>query len=812
MWRSDAIALCVYAPAALQSVAPLELVRFPAPPAGLDATSFVLGRNPILIPPGMYRVSASRFAIMAASDEDLEFVAVRDEPWPQRLRSLLGPASDDELARFFPAKNAPSQECVGTIVSAAPRRSAARSVPFLVRSAEPVQITIYDAVGSCVARQTGEVALSLPSGLYRMHLEYGGAVHEELVEHVKHTALYRSGPPLRTPALVAHAATSHDYYREAAARFSNEPTAPPMGVSGQARLFVFVRREGAEIGPRRVPSEAITVRDANGRPLTALDEHTSHIDLDAGYLAFSCDVSPGTYRLRAARSRRDLAITVPTGRAAHVFIADRGALAMEDLRISLVPFGRRFDAASGTWSRMETAICALRSLRRELPSSIRELSPELLADDLCLAIAASHLAYRSGDVDTFQRVTRELAGCEEVPDIAILRRLAGGLAITPVGWRDTPPLFRASLLMVLADARFDSDEVPAAGGLARAACTAFHDSVWCTWSARPWDERWVEPTVEAFRRWEPRGDARSIARRFHVPPRVVEQTITGLDSTVPLVNGIPARPEEIRVPKYELHEVLGRGGQGVVFRAIRHDDHREVALKVVPLLGSTAQRLRAERELRLVQEVDHPHVLTAARHGGLEHDAGIWLEMELCRGSLLDVVMERDAPMTPEEACRSVLEALEGLAYLHEQGIVHRDLKPGNLLVRRDGRIAIGDLGIAKSLLDAGQLSATGTMGGTMRFAPREQLLDFKRVPYASDVWSMAATLYFLLTLELPREEYGDQSDLEAALENPIVPIRERRSELPEGLARCIDRALSLEIADRPRDGAEFRAALRALG
>jgi serine/threonine protein kinase len=188
----------------------------------------------------------------------------------------------------------------------------------------------------------------------------------------------------------------------------------------------------------------------------------------------------------------------------------------------------------------------------------------------------------------------------------------------------------------------------------------------------------------------------------------------------------------------------------------------------------------------------------------------MWLEMELCKGSLLDVMTERDAPMEPDEACRYVLDALEGLAYLHGRGIVHRDLKPGNLLVKRDGRIAIGDLGIAKSLLEAGQLSATGLAGGTTRFAPREQLLDFKRVPYASDVWSMAATLYFLLTLELPREEYADQSDLEAALENPIVPILDRRPELPEPLARCIDRALSPEVADRPRDGAELRAALRA--
>jgi Protein kinase domain/Caspase domain len=628
--------------------------------------------------------------------------------------------------------------------------------------------------------------------------------------HTRQIELAYPGPPLRTPALVTHAATTHEYYREPAARFSVESTLAPLGTPGQARLFVFVRREGAELGPRVVPSEPLTIHDVDGRPLAALDERTAQIDPDAGYAALSCEVAPGTYRLRAARSRRDLAITVPAGRAAHVFIADRGALVLEDLRLALVPLGRALDAANPSWSALETAILALRSPRRELPPAIRELSPRLLADELCLAIAAAHLAHRAGETEIFQRAASVLERHEDVPDAAILRRLAGPGALLGAPWSGPPPLFRASFLLGLGDVQRGPTEQTITGALAQLARTALHDSVWCTWRARPWDERWIEPTIEALRQRQPEADARTIARRIHVPADIVEQTIAGLDSTVPAIGGAPARPGELRVSGYEIHEVLGRGGQGVVARATRLDGQRDVALKIVPLAGGAEQRLRVDRELRLLQEIAHPHVLAVTRHGFLEHDTGMWLEMELCRGSLLDVVQERDAPLDPEEACRSVLEALEGLAYLHGRGIVHRDLKPGNLLVRRDERIVIGDLGIAKSLLDAGQLTMTGEVRGTMRFAPREQLLDAKRVPYASDVWSIAATLYFLLTLELPREEYADQSDLEAALENPIVPLRERRPELPARLARCIDRALSIEVADRPRDAAGLRAELRA--
>lgn len=722
-------------------------------------------------------------------------------------------ASDHAPARHVPATGAESP------VVAGPRPPVRRPGPFVVQSEHAVQITVYDGRGELTVRGVGGLRLSLLPGLYRLHLERGGAVHEELVDHTEDTELQRAGPPLRTPAPIAHAATSHACYRGPAARFSVESTSPPLGAAGQARLFVFIRREGVETGPRRVPSEPLTIHDADGRLLAAIDERTAHIDADAGYAAFSCEASPGTYRLRAVRSRRDLAITVPAGRAAHVFIGDRGALAMEDLRVSLVPLGRRFEEASPGWRALEEALGALRAPPRELASSIRGLSPPLLAADLCLAIAVAHLAHRAGDAEVFQGAMGVLEGHEDVPDVPILRRLASEPARSTAPRRLArpaapkslaPPLFRASLLMALEQAVADPASQLASGALAQAACTVVHDGVWCTWSARPWDERWVEDTIDALRGHDTGADARSLARGLRVPVSVVERTIAGLDATVPVVGGSPARPGEVRVAGYELRELLGRGGQGLVYRATRTGDARDVALKIVPLVGGADQRLRVERELRLLQEIDHPHVLAIDRRGALDGDTGLWLEMERCRGSLLDLVLERDAPMAPEEACRAVMDALEGLAYLHGRGIVHRDLKPGNLLVRRDGRVAIGDLGIAKSLADAGQLSMTGEVRGTLRFAPREQLLDSKRVPCASDVWSIAATLYFLLTLELPREEYADQSDLEAALENPIVPIRERRPELPERLARCIDRALSIEIAARPRDGAELLAELRA--
>jgi serine/threonine protein kinase len=169
-----------------------------------------------------------------------------------------------------------------------------------------------------------------------------------------------------------------------------------------------------------------------------------------------------------------------------------------------------------------------------------------------------------------------------------------------------------------------------------------------------------------------------------------------------------------------------------------------------------------------------------------------------------DLLSTADTPLPFDQTCQIALDVLDVLKYLHKEGVVHGNIKPSNLLFRTNGKVAIADVGPMRGLLHANQLTATGRAVGAMRFTPHEELIDFKHASATSDVWSMAATLYFLFTLDLPRDEYADQSGLDAALKNPVVPIAERWAEVPSELARCIDRALSDDISVRPKDGANL--------
>jgi serine/threonine protein kinase len=157
--------------------------------------------------------------------------------------------------------------------------------------------------------------------------------------------------------------------------------------------------------------------------------------------------------------------------------------------------------------------------------------------------------------------------------------------------------------------------------------------------------------------------------------------------------------------------------------------------------------------------------------------------------------------------------ALEGLAAAHDAGFVHRDLKPENILLAANGVARLADFGLAKSFQQAGLsgMTATGMVAGTFQFMPREQLTSYRRARPTTDVWSMAATLYYLLTGEYARDFDAHSDPLAVILRGGTVPLRQRDPSVPVDLAALIDRALDDEPSRRFPTARDLVTALRGV-
>jgi serine/threonine-protein kinase len=283
-----------------------------------------------------------------------------------------------------------------------------------------------------------------------------------------------------------------------------------------------------------------------------------------------------------------------------------------------------------------------------------------------------------------------------------------------------------------------------------------------------------------------------------------------------------ANPEQAaevpRVPGYEVQEEIGRGGMGAVFRAVRLADGSPAAVKViVPAVGVGRRQVeRFLREARVLGSLAHPNVVRFVEAG--QFDGGLFIAMELVDGPDGGQLVARQGPLRAELAVRIVCQALVGLAHAHAAGFVHRDVKPSNLLLaEQQGKrvVKVADFGLARAF-EASRLSGltlTGEVGGTPAFMPPEQVTHYRLVKPAADQYSAAATLYYLLTGKYAFDFPSDTgSRLVKLLTESPVPLRDRRPDVPAGLAAAVHKAMAREPADRYPDLSAFRAALVGYG
>lgn len=205
--------------------------------------------------------------------------------------------------------------------------------------------------------------------------------------------------------------------------------------------------------------------------------------------------------------------------------------------------------------------------------------------------------------------------------------------------------------------------------------------------------------------------------------------------------------------RYQLERRIGVGASAVVYRAVDLNLRRSVAVKQLkPELSGDSRFIKLFRsEAHLAGQLDHPNVLTIHDWSADEdgEDGGAYIVTEYLTGGTLRQLLDRDGVLSVEDAARIGLQVAQGLRAAHGAGLVHRDIKPGNLLFGADGRVRIGDFGIARAVAEAAWTEPEGHLIGTARYAAPEQSQQGE-VNGRADIYSLAVCLTEMVTGEVP--------------------------------------------------------------
>jgi eukaryotic-like serine/threonine-protein kinase len=233
---------------------------------------------------------------------------------------------------------------------------------------------------------------------------------------------------------------------------------------------------------------------------------------------------------------------------------------------------------------------------------------------------------------------------------------------------------------------------------------------------------------------------------------------------------------------YEIHEELGRGGMGVVYRARQLSLNRSVALKMIKagVLADETELRRFQNEAEAVAQLDHPGIVPVYEVG--EHEGQKYFCMKLVEGGRLADRLD-DYKNEPRAAARLVAEATEAVHHAHLRGILHRDLKPANILIDDQGRPHVTDFGLARKVEGDSELTQSGAILGTPAYMAPEQASGRRRaVTTASDGYGLGAILYALLTGQAPFGGDSVVETLDAVRNLPPKPPSRLRAGVPRDL------------------------------
>lgn len=288
-----------------------------------------------------------------------------------------------------------------------------------------------------------------------------------------------------------------------------------------------------------------------------------------------------------------------------------------------------------------------------------------------------------------------------------------------------------------------------------------------------------------------------------IPPRHLSSDNTNDEQTI-----------NPTIPGYDIQEEIGRGGMGVVHRAIQKATGQQVALKIILPDQSVKEEDKKFfiREASILSQLEHPRIVRFLEFGLA--DEQLFLAMEYVQSiDLEQLLVTQSETSRIRIICGISCQVLEALEFAHSRSLIHRDIKPSNFLVHRPQqklKVKLADFGLAKNYLNAGFSGMTleGDIRGTLRYIPPELLSDSRFAKPFCDIYSLGVTMYELLCGQPPFDFAIAHQQIIAVLESSPPPLSERCPSVPAKLVNIIEKALAKDPLQRFLSANEMRQAL----
>jgi eukaryotic-like serine/threonine-protein kinase len=265
-----------------------------------------------------------------------------------------------------------------------------------------------------------------------------------------------------------------------------------------------------------------------------------------------------------------------------------------------------------------------------------------------------------------------------------------------------------------------------------------------------------------------------------------------------------------KLGSFRIEAELGSGAMGIVYRGFNEVKNKPAAIKVISLeqMGKGKAMERFVREAEILEQFRHPNIvryMARGRSGGKYYYA-----MEYITGPTLDKVLAEREQIPWRELVAIGVQLCEALHYSHERGVVHRDLKPSNLMLTEAGQLKLTDFGIAKDL-DATALTGTGRTLGTATYMAPEQIRGTPEISHKTDLYSLGAVFYHLLTGVPPFSGQTALVMMHAHINEPAKRPSDKVEEIPKALDDLVVALMAKQPQDRPWDAEAVAQTLRDL-